>query len=577
MANLQEALSKILRSKKPESDSDGANEFSKRWGGKQEPPVVLSDAQFRELTKLGLRRVQTNQVEIKPVISPPMLVQPKVQKLAVKTGSIKPAIVIKPTPSINLHVGPGASYRLKCEQLQSIRLLPHVGVNGQAEQCLQSEAADTRELAFGLDFGTSSVKVVVGDAALDKAFAVPFCQGKGIEAFLLPTRLYQSAEKFSLDDGQEVHRDLKLSFVADPTNPDYQTRIVAFLALVINNARGWLFSKHLATYKNTKILWKLSIGLPAASSLESDVTELLRKLVHLAWRFAGDLKTLNTTSIKDALTSFSAQDVVDSKAEVSVVPEIAAQIYGFVVSNSFDKMAANNYLMVDVGAGTVDSSLFHVKPGKGGKWDFEFYTAAVEPLGVANLHRHRVNWWSDALKECAAPGSLVDDLLTSKLGTDQQSPLPESYENYFEGVQIQLHGGAVPPDEDFFLNRVVTQVRGKTMWRAWKNGLLPKQAITKIPFFMCGGGARMNYYLELERELEPQPGFNWLQAEAWTLGVPGDLIADDLPNEDFDRVSVAYGLSRLEVGKVIKAAPMPRVTIEPVDTWRDHYVGKDQC
>ena len=115
------------------------------------------------------------------------------------------------------------------------------------------------------------------------------------------------------------------------------------------------------------------------------------------------------------------------------------------------------------------------------------------------------------------------------------------------------------------------------MWRAWKNELLPQQAITKIPFFLCGGGARMNYYLALERELEPQPSFRWLQAEAWTLGVPGDLIADDLPNEDFDRVSVAYGLSRLEVGKVIRAAPMPRLAIAPVDTWRDHYVDKDQC
>jgi hypothetical protein len=76
---------------------------------------------------------------------------------------------------------------------------------------------------------------------------------------------------------------------------------------------------------------------------------------------------------------------------------------------------------------------------------------------------------------------------------------------------------------------------------------------------------------------ESQLGFGWLQAEAWTLGVPGDLIADGLPNEDFDRVSVAYGLSRLEVGKVMKAVPLPKVAIEPVDTWRDHYVDKDQC
>ena len=98
-------------------------------------------------------------------------------------------------------------------------------------------------------------------------------------------------------------------------------------------------------------------------------------------------RDLANPSICDALNDFSAEAEKGSSLDVAVVPEIAAQIYGFVVSNSFDKKAANNYLMVDVGAGTVDSSLFHVKPGRGGKWDFEFYTAAVEPLGVTNLHR----------------------------------------------------------------------------------------------------------------------------------------------------------------------------------------------
>ena len=87
----------------------------------------------------------------------------------------------------------------------------------------------------------------------------------------------------------------------------------------------------------------------------------------------------------------------------------------------------------------------------------------------------------------------------------------------------------------------------------------------------------MQYYLALENALLPQTGFSWLQAEAWTLGVPGDLVADGLAEEDFDRVSVAYGLSKLEVGKVLRAAPMPKVEVLPVDTWRDNYVDKDQC
>jgi hypothetical protein len=584
MATLQEALDAMLRPEKVKSTdqrSDGKNEFKKLWGNKSEPPL-LSDSEFNQLKQLGLRRVSANQVPNRPATSGPVnssppLVRTKIQKLPVKSDHGNQPDVAKPVSSVKLNVKPGASYRLKGGQVKSIDLLPTVEGRGQVEQCHQNKVVNTRELAFGLDFGTSSVKVVIGDAAMDKSFAVPFCEGDGICAYLLPTRLYQTDGNFSLESGQVIHSDLKLSFVAEPANLDCQVRIVAFLALVIRRARGWLFTKHLTTYKNTEILWKLCVGLPAASSLESSVSEQLRKLTHLAWRFAGDSAQLNTESICDALDDFSVDTEKSSSLDVAVVPEIAAQIYGFVVSNSFDKNAANNYLMVDVGAGTVDSSLFHVKPGRGGKWDFEFYTAAVEPLGVTNLHRHRVNWWADALRKSDAPTNLVQELLSSKFDSDLKSPLPENFENYFDGIDVRLQGEALNPDKDFFRNQVVTQVRGKTVWRTWKNNLLPQQALTKIPFFLCGGGSRMKYYLALEDELKPQSGFGWLQAEAWTLGVPGDLMADDLSDEDFDRVSVAYGLSRLEVGKVIKAVPMPKVVIHPVDTWRDNYVDKDQC
>ncbi len=244
-------------------------------------------------------------------------------------------------------------------------LLTNVEKAGTIEQCQTMTTHDEREVAFGLDFGTSSVKVVIGDMALDKAFAVPFCEADGLGAYLLPTRLYQTGNVFSLVSGEVVHRDLKLSFVAQPDNRPNQIRIIAFLALVIARARGWLFTKHLATYKSTKILWKLNVGLPAANSLETEVASQLRRLVHVAWRFAATPQALTEQIIGTALDTVVDLDDPTSSVEIAVVPEIAAQICGFVVSNSFDKKAANNYLMVDVGAGTVDSSLFHVKPAKG--------------------------------------------------------------------------------------------------------------------------------------------------------------------------------------------------------------------
>jgi len=89
--------------------------------------------------------------------------------------------------------------------------------------------------------------------------------------------------------------------------------------------------------------------------------------------------------------------------------------------------------------------------------------------------------------------------------------------------------------------------------------------------------ARMQYHLALAGELLPKPGFGWLRAGSGTMEVRWDLVADGLGDADYDRTSVAYGLSHLEVGKVIKAISLPKVAIDPVESWRVDYVDKDQC
>ena len=188
--------------------------------------------------------------------------------------------------------------------------------------------------------------------------------------------------------------------------------------------------------------------------------------------------------------------------------------------------APNIYLMADVGSGTVDSSLFRVKQGKGGRWDFEFYTSVVEPNGVSNLHRHRVNWWAEALTDAGAPHGLIDDLAASKLVTDQQLSTPESFLDYFDGVDAKFRDLVKTPDEEFFNLRVLAQVQGKTLWRTWKDNLLPQSSLANIPFFMCGGGVRMGYYQNLEPRLSSMSGYTWLKAECWVMGVPDDLVAD---------------------------------------------------
>lgn len=489
----------------------------------------------------------------------------------------QPAASQVPPPAITVTVSKHAVCGISLRDSRSAPLLSKIETAGRATQIYAGKPEDEREVVLGLDFGTSCVKVVIGDSALGKAFATPFCKAEGIAKFLLPSRLCQTGRVFSLEAGTHTYRDLKLSLLASPGDVVLQQRVVAFLALVVRRARGWLLTEHASAYKRTAIAWKLAVGLPTAQHHQSALSSLFERLSLAAWAVSVVPAEVTDAAIQTLLGGDTAIDESALGVEVSVVPEIAAQIYGFVASNSFDKKAPNIFLMADVGSGTVDSSLFQVKSGKGGRWDFEFYTSVVEPNGVSNLHRHRVNWWTEALTSVGAPRALIDELVASKLITDQQRSTPESFLDYFKGVDAKFLDATKTPDAEFFDHRVLTQVQGKTLWRTWGDGLLPQSSLTNIPFFMCGGGVRMRYYQQLDKQLTSMSGYSWLKAVCRVMAVPDDLVADGVVEGEYDRLSVAYGLSRLEVGKIVKALPQPKIEIAPVNIWRESYVDKDQC
>lgn len=117
-------------------------------------------------------------------------------------------------PGFRLQLNPSARLLIGVEQTESLPILAGFCANGRSTQCGDG-TADSREIVLGLDFGTSSVKTVIGDSALGKAFAVPFREGDGVKRYLLPSRLYETASRYSFDGGGTAHRDLKLALIAD--------------------------------------------------------------------------------------------------------------------------------------------------------------------------------------------------------------------------------------------------------------------------------------------------------------------------------------------------------------------------
>lgn len=469
------------------------------------------------------------------------------------------------------------------QPLASTKLMKFLS-DGQGSQPSFKETIDERELMLGIDFGTSCVKVVIGDTVLDKAFAVPFYDEIGIGRFLLPSHIYLGEKGFSLHSGESVYRNLKLSLLAEPYRLEYQYHVVAFLALIIKHARAWLFQEHASVYMKTRIFWRMAVGLPAQSHHSADVKGEFRRLCLAAWLVASKSNgteisastILSALNRADELKSGSIT-TIEEDVELAIVPEIAAQIYGYVASENFDKKAANNFLLVDVGAGTVDTSLFHVTYTKG-KWDFEFYTSSVQPFGTMNFNRYRLDWWVLALKKLMpVPKNLLDAIADIKDVTDSQNPLPNDIGQYFSGSKLTFMSDKENPDCQFFSSNLIKQIKNNTFWRAWSENHLDKAALTGIPTYLCGGGMRMPYYKKLETSLRNQPNCSWMKMSVRRMMTPKNLIALGLPPSDYDRLSVAYGLSLLNVGKIDKSIPEPKIQISEIANWQNNYVDKDQC
>jgi hypothetical protein len=450
---------------------------------------------------------------------------------------------------------------------------------GISEQLPASSGRD-RELVIGLDFGTSTVKVVIGDRGASKAYAVPFVNAMGVNQFLLPSRLFEKEGVFSLSDGEHVHRDLKLRFLANSASGPLQETLVGFLALVIRRCRAWLFKEHADSLSGRNILWKLVIGR-AVDRMQFDLLgQTLERILCASWDVASNSGAITRDVCGRALLRLSTgSQSTKNSLEVSVVPELAAQIFGFVKSRQFDPRAKNFYLFVDVGAGTVDTSLFRVKPNEFGSWDFSLFTSVVEPNGVMNLHRSRLEWWRHQLKNLSNGSTerILKKVESIALQTEQTQPIPERFDGYFKGVQAKLSGGALDPDETFYLERLVQQVRGRGIHQTVQSRIVGRPDLDHLPFFLCGGGSRLSLYKNISLALDGAPEFRWLRAHRKELGVPGELEAKGLAQVDYDRLSVAYGLSFVDVGTVAIAKAMPAIKQESSVDWRSSYAGKDVC
>jgi hypothetical protein len=489
----------------------------------------------------------------------------------------------KPDKLWEVSISDHAKVSDKFEHTESIKdflTLEHDGVSEQPTK----PGEDIRDMVMGFDFGTSTTKVVIADRIQKKAFAVRFFEGVGINRYLIATHIYNDQGVYSLEQGSQAINNLKLPLMekSAPDNKALQAA-VAYVALVIRRARGWLFSQHADIYDNTKMYWRFTLGIPSENYKNQDIVGRYTKIAKAAWLVASSpTREITENVVQDALNRYEQSDQL---AEIDVVPELSAQIYGFVQSQRFDPKKPNIFLLADIGAGTLDSSVFQVRKGRGGKWDFEFFTAQVGYNGVTALHKARIDWWKTCLENEASEQAraLAIALDAANNIRSLHSRIPEKLDGYIDGATInfttQPKPGCSYPEghpDGWLLNRsglVMQQVRGYTFFKA--KDYMEAQNLDGIPLFLCGGGSRMESYDQnICSELASFPSVPWLRANKSLLEIPINLDAPSVMREDYDRLSAAYGLSFLEIGEIIRAMPKPKV-LPKKKSYEDNYISKE--
>ena len=400
----------------------------------------------------------------------------------------------------------------------------------------------------GLDFGTSSTKVIVrlpfepGETTI--AIPAPAPCRSGDDPFLWQTVLWVQGGGAFLpwpEPGADILSALKQGLIQGrgettiPTSGALEiTRTdagVAYLAFVIRYVKGWLRVNRPDHFRGRRPVWFVNVGMPTASYDEPQISKPYRRIAAAALQLAKVDSPVTLEAVKLFLDDPHVVEASDSDeaAEalgVAVFPEAAAEMTGFAKSA---RNAPGLYLLVDVGAMTLDACMFRLNQHASQASRYAFMAAQVRPLGVDSFH-----WF---LAEGKTESGFIEQCRRT-------------------------------------LNEVVwhtKRVRDPNA-ETWKPG-------NDVPVFLAGGGAANRLHQDVVESVG-----SWLKQyvrndgiRRLELPVPAAIDLSE-PLVDFGRMAVAWGLSYppTEIGQIHPMSAIDDIGPPEVVDASDRFVSKDQ-
>lgn len=440
-----------------------------------------------------------------------------------------------------------------------------------------------RDLCIGLDFGTSSTKSVVRLLPSGPAYVVKFSNGGDeVEPYLMPTRLWVATNGTlalqEMGDGGWV-QELKVTLMEQPwikgpvsQDSKIEARPVdlaaGYIALVLRSLHQWCDEQVLPALGAVKPRWSLNLGIPARDLGANEIREAFGVAAKAGWHMAVSGGQIDSVRMGQAVDQARASAFIPSGMEaemIQVVPEVAAGVTTYARSPA---KRAGPHLFVDVGATTLDSSLFLLDDHDGLK--YVFLAADVDSsLGALRLHKHRAHELGRlALERFSAANPLKPIPPTAR------DCLPEDGE--LEQIDAQFTDKCARKLGSVIYNAKMKDPKGISV-----DDSNPSACVRVM---LSGGGVGLPLYPETVRlsgERAAPGGVQGLRVRPFSIEPipkPADIQSHALPEGAWERLAVAYGLSyRYEdIGDFVPPSAVSPMGAAPVTPAYDLYISKDQ-